>query len=85
MGSLGGSWERLGGFLEPLADFLEPLGKILEIIWVIWGAAGCIWGSPGALLEFLRRVLGGSWVHFGSILEAFGVCFGAMLKLGKRL
>ena len=64
---------------------LEPLWGLLGIIWVIWRAAGCIWGSLGALSEPLGRVLGGSWEHLGRILEAFGVCFGAMLKLGKRL
>ena len=85
---LGSSWKLLGSLL---GLNLETWKARRHFSWVILGAAGRILGSLGVLLGALGRVLGvlgkglvGCWKDLGSILEAFGRCFGATSELGKR-
>ena len=78
------SWKLLEASWSLLGLILETWKTPRHSIWVILGAAGRILGSLGVLLGALGRVLGalgrvlvGCWDDLGSLLEAFGRCFGA--------
>ena len=81
----GTSWKFLEASWSLLGLIVELWKTPIHSTWVVLGAAGRILESLGALLGALGRVLEGSWEDLGSILEAFGRCFGGILEFGKRL
>ena len=83
LGPLAASWEALGYQNGAQSRLRQPSWTMLTLFFPIfdpWGALGSLLGRLGSLLEASWVSTGRSWEALGSILDAFGGCFGAILE-----